>query len=206
MNPPVEAPTSRQSLPAGSTRGQLERVGELLAAAGDEARRPLDLERRPTRRAGCPACRSPGRGRRSRAPAPGCASPRARAPRAERRAASSSSWQASRMREERIVDRPGTQLRDRPRPTIRRAYRRGALRGGRVHAVLGRAVAERDRARPARGGRSTSAAGGCSKSAAGSRCRRSPPRSPAPTCSRRTGLPRLSRSRRGMRARTACGS
>ena len=45
MNPPVDAPTSRQSLPAGSSGSQLERVGELLAAAGDEARRPLDLER-----------------------------------------------------------------------------------------------------------------------------------------------------------------
>ena len=45
MKPPVEAPTSRQSLPAGSTRQQLERVGELLAAARDEPRRPLDLER-----------------------------------------------------------------------------------------------------------------------------------------------------------------
>ncbi len=45
MKPPVEAPTSRQSFPAGSTGQQLERVGELLAAARDEPGRPLDLER-----------------------------------------------------------------------------------------------------------------------------------------------------------------
>src|SRR5204862_8262946 len=57
----------------------------------------------PTRRAVSRVCRNPVRGRRSRAPAPGCVSPRGRAPRAARRAASSSCWQASRMREERIL-------------------------------------------------------------------------------------------------------
>ena len=44
MNPPVDAPTSRQSLPAGSSGRQLKGVRELLAAAGDEPRRALDLE------------------------------------------------------------------------------------------------------------------------------------------------------------------
>ena len=46
MKPPVEAPTSRQSRPAGSTPSASSAVLELLAAAGHEARRLLDLELR----------------------------------------------------------------------------------------------------------------------------------------------------------------
>ena len=46
------------------------------------------------------------------------------------------------MREERIVDR-GPRAPDRPPRRSGEPHRRGALRGGRVHAVLGRAVAER---------------------------------------------------------------
>ena len=44
MKPPVEAPTSRQSAPGGVDAERVERVRELLAAARDEPRRPLDLE------------------------------------------------------------------------------------------------------------------------------------------------------------------
>ena len=45
MKPPVDAPRSRQSLPRRVDAQDVERVRELLAPAGDEARRPLDLER-----------------------------------------------------------------------------------------------------------------------------------------------------------------
>ena len=76
-------------LPGRVDAEPLERVRELLAAARDEARRALDLELRRLRPPACPACRSRGRGRQARVPAPGCDSPRARARRAGRRAASS---------------------------------------------------------------------------------------------------------------------
>ena len=45
MKPPVEAPRSTQSLPARVDAERVEGVRELLAAARDESRRPLDLER-----------------------------------------------------------------------------------------------------------------------------------------------------------------
>ena len=44
MKPPVEAPTSRQSSPAGSIAERVERVRELLAPARDEPRPALDHE------------------------------------------------------------------------------------------------------------------------------------------------------------------
>ncbi len=44
MKPPVEAPTSRQAGTFHRHSERLERVLELLAAAGDIARRPLDDE------------------------------------------------------------------------------------------------------------------------------------------------------------------
>ena len=44
MKPPVDAPTSRQRSPPGTTPKRVERVRELLAAARDVARRPLDGE------------------------------------------------------------------------------------------------------------------------------------------------------------------
>ena len=89
MNPPVEAPTSRQSVPAGSTPSALERVRELLAAARDEARRPLDLERGRLVDLRRPACRSPGTRPAITSACAWRASPRGRARRAGRRAASS---------------------------------------------------------------------------------------------------------------------
>ena len=50
MKPPVEAPTSAHARPATSTRERVERVLQLLPAARDEARRPLDLELRVVRK------------------------------------------------------------------------------------------------------------------------------------------------------------
>ena len=44
MKPPVDAPTSRQRKPSGDRSEGLERVLELLTAAGDVARGPLDDE------------------------------------------------------------------------------------------------------------------------------------------------------------------
>ena len=85
VKPPVEAPTSRQSRPAGSTSSAVERVGELLTAARDEARRALHSSSAVSS-IWAPACRSRGRGRQGRAPAPGSVSRQARA----RRAATSS--------------------------------------------------------------------------------------------------------------------
>ena len=46
MKPPVDAPTSRQSSPAGSTPKRVERVRELLAAARDVRGAALDRELR----------------------------------------------------------------------------------------------------------------------------------------------------------------
>ena len=46
MNPPVEAPTSRQSSPAGSTPKRIERVRKLPSRARHVRRRALHLERR----------------------------------------------------------------------------------------------------------------------------------------------------------------
>ena len=147
----VREPAGRRADVEAVLPGRVERRSARARgrASRRRARRSAAAARpraRPTRRAGCPACRTPARARRSRAPAPGCASPRARAPRAERRAASSSSWQASRMREERIVI-AGRELADRPSGRSGEPHRRGALRGGRVPALLGRALAERARAR-----------------------------------------------------------
>ena len=59
MKPPVDAPTSRQSSPAGSTPSASSAVRELLAAARD-VRRPRSTAARRPRRPACPACRSPG--------------------------------------------------------------------------------------------------------------------------------------------------
>ena len=87
MKPPVDAPRSRQSLPARVDAERVERVRELLAAARDESRRPLDGRPRRRRRPAGRACRSPGRAPRARALAPARGSRRARAPRAARRAA-----------------------------------------------------------------------------------------------------------------------
>ena len=47
MKPPVDAPTSRQSRPAGSTPSASRRVRELVAAARDVRRRLLDRELAP---------------------------------------------------------------------------------------------------------------------------------------------------------------
>ena len=44
MKPPVDAPTSIASRPSSSTSSCSSAFGELLAAAGDEARRPVDRE------------------------------------------------------------------------------------------------------------------------------------------------------------------
>ena len=64
MKPPVEAPTSTQSRPAGSTPSSVEPVRELLAAARDVRRRPARPRARRPRPPGGPACRSRGRDRR----------------------------------------------------------------------------------------------------------------------------------------------
>ena len=66
-----------------------ERVLELLTAAGDVARRPLDDELRVLRDLLARLLHARERARRARAPAPAHATPRGRAPRAGRRAASS---------------------------------------------------------------------------------------------------------------------
>ena len=44
MKPPVDAPTSSASRPAHVEAEHVERVRELLAAARDEPRRPVDVE------------------------------------------------------------------------------------------------------------------------------------------------------------------
>ena len=71
VKPPVEAPTSRQSAPWIDVQC-VQCMRELFSTAGDEPRRPRPRARRirpPERR----PCRTHARGRRARAPAPGCA-------------------------------------------------------------------------------------------------------------------------------------
>ena len=96
MKPPVDAPTSRQTRPAGIDPERVERRRELVAAAADvrlRARRRSIATRR--RRRGRPACGRaarrrpprPGPGRRGSAPGPARASRRGRARRGAGRGA-----------------------------------------------------------------------------------------------------------------------
>ena len=85
LKPPVEAPRSRQSSPAGSTANASSAFASLPPARETYGGGLLDLERRALvdllARLRC----GRGRARRSRAPAPGRGSPRARARRGARR-------------------------------------------------------------------------------------------------------------------------
>ena len=96
MNPPVEAPTSRQSSPATSSPNAAERVRELLAAARDEPRPRLRPRARPPRRPARPPSHGRGRAPRARAPAPAPASRPGRARPGGRPAASSRAAKLSR--------------------------------------------------------------------------------------------------------------
>ena len=116
---------------------RLERVRELLAAARDEPRRPLDHELDVVGDLRARLVVARARAPRSRAPAPGCASPRAPARPARRRGACA--FRHCRVME--VVEERFTFARHRRQrscgPGARRHDRRGAVRTRRVHALLG---------------------------------------------------------------------
>ena len=156
MKPPVDAPTSRQSRPVGSTPNASSACASFSPPRetnrGGRSTVELARPRRPAAR----ACRSRGRARRARAPAPARGSPRARARRAGRRAASSPSTRVSPVRADRsavrtIVEelraRAGRQVRLLPRAVPETLIDEERSRA--IPAVLGRALAERARPRPA---------------------------------------------------------